>query len=508
MRKLNLTSSRYRSKARPAYEEFVSQGKLSLIRRLKIEISLAAREEVLRHHKKAAEAKCFLLQREISYLFNSRLVSKIAFAHQLNVVRKAIIPKEWLKQVEEISEVNHHLRRDYLGEGFFRFLLVLRAIGKVTYYLSIYVCNLPKKSVKKTPQVYVVGHTSNLFQSANNEFFDFAHWISLRMGKKRDVCFMLEQEFIQQIVNRSRPRFLAKSLLLTLQESIYLKKNGIKVVDILSMLDQVFSRAICLNSSLSDTSIFFTESSGGIRPYWTYGLEWQGVEVGLVNFSNSGIPRLSDGVEQYDSSIILHNWPEIYCCTERQFELISKYSFPDINYILKYIGVPWYRDEVTNQIPIEKRYIAVFDFETHKNHFGITTLNDLGYGRESMTEEFLLPIIEIAQKLGLIVVHKPKRKKISNIDEQSSELMEKLNHYGNYVRLDPQVSPMRAIMDATCVISMPPTTTALIAREVGIPSVYFNPFGQILSGDSALEKIDLVSSHFELENWIELNSRN
>lgn len=507
MRNLKLSPHRNPNKVRQTYEEFVRLGKLSLIRKLKIEINIAAREEILRHKGKISEAKCFLSQREIAYLFNSRLVSKIAFAYKWNVTCKLSIPLEWLKQVEQISELNHLIKRNSLGERFFRFLLVLRAIIKVVKYLVMYVYNLTKKSVRKTAQVYVIGHTGNLFQVADNKLFDFSNWLSSKTGKNRDVHFMLEEEFIQQIIYRSHPSFLAKSLFLTVRESIYLTRNGINLVDSLSMLDQIFSRIICSRRYLKDVAIFFTESSGGIRPYWTYGLEQQGTEVGLVNFSNSGIPSLSDGVEQYDSSIILQNWTNVYCCTERQFELISKYSFPDVNYNLKCIGVPWFRDELTNQIPIENNYIAVFDFETHKNHFGITTLNDLGYGRESMTEEFLIPILETAQKLGLTVVHKPKRKKNQTMNEQTSKLMEKLNQYSNYVRLDPRVSPVKVIMGAMCVVSMPPTTTALIARELEIPSVYFDSFGQMLSGDSALENIDLISSQIELNKWLGVNSK-
>ncbi len=507
MRILRSTSLQSRSKVRQAYEEFVRLGNLSLIRKLKIEISLAAREEILRHEGKISEAKFFLLQREIAYLFNSRMVSQIAYAFKYNVVRRATIPKEWLKQVGQISEVNQHISRDSLREGFFRLLLVLRGIVRVTKYLIVYVCNSLKKSVRKTAQVYVVGHTSNLFQAANDELFDFSNWISLRMGKKKDVHFMLEQEFIQYVINGSSPKFLARSLFLTLHESIYLKRHGINLVDTLSMLDQVFSRVICTRSNLNNLTVFFTESSGEIRPYWTYGLEQQGIEVGLVNFSNSGIPSLSYHVEEYDASIILQNWTDVYCCTHRQFEQISKYSFPKKEIKLKFIGVPWYRDKLTNQITTRQKYIAVFDFETHENHFGITTMNELGYGHSSMNEEFLVPIIETAHKLGFIVVHKPKRKKIVDMNDQSSKLIDRLSYHGNYIRLDPQVSPVRVILDAACVVSMPPTTTALIARELDIPSLYFDYFGQILPGDSALENIDLVSTQFELEKWLEINSR-
>lgn len=506
MRILRVATKQNRMMLRLSYEEFVQSGNLSLIRELKIEISLAARTEILHYKGELSEARCFLFQREISYLFNSRLVSLISHAYQSFNICKIPIPKKWLNQVRQVPDFANLLKRDWLSESAFRLWLVSRGLVKITRYLSQYIFNSIKRSNVTPAQVYVVGHTQNLYQSANTGMFDFANWITLKTGQKSDVHFLLEQEFIQLLVNRCRPNDLAKSMLGTVGNFVHLKKQGMGTIEILSMFDQIFSREICSNSNLGEFKIYFTESSGGIRPFWTYGLEQKGTEVGLVNFSNSGIPNLSKGFEEYDAAIILYNWTNVFCCSHRQFQQILTKSIPNVELNLKYVGVPWYRDELTDQIPTTKNYIAVFDFETHEKHYGITTMNELGYGSEIMNEKFLLPIIDAAYNLGLNVVHKPKRKKLVAENTEASRLLDRLNCHGNYIRLEAYVSPVRVIRDATCVVSMPPTTTALIAKELNIPSAYFDCFGKIMADDPSLENVKLVTTGFQLEEWLRINS--
>jgi hypothetical protein len=49
---------------------------------------------------------------------------------------------------------------------------------------------------------------------------------------------------------------------------------------------------------------------------------------------------------------------------------------------------------------------------------------------------------------------------------------------------------------------MPPTTTALIAKEMRIPSVYFDFVGGILPEDPALDEIDILNSEIDIERWL------
>jgi polysaccharide biosynthesis PFTS motif protein len=49
---------------------------------------------------------------------------------------------------------------------------------------------------------------------------------------------------------------------------------------------------------------------------------------------------------------------------------------------------------------------------------------------------------------------------------------------------------------------MPFTSTALIGRELGKPSIYYDPFGQIQKDDRAAHGIKVVTGEKELHDWM------
>lgn len=77
--------------------------------------------------------------------------------------------------------------------------------------------------------------------------------------------------------------------------------------------------------------------------------------------------------------------------------------------------------------------------------------------------------------------------------------LSKLNH----VRLiDPDISAISVIEKSCAVISMPYTSTALIARELGKPSIYFDPTGLLQKNDRAAHGIPVISSQVDLAFWL------
>ena len=76
------------------------------------------------------------------------------------------------------------------------------------------------------------------------------------------------------------------------------------------------------------------------------------------------------------------------------------------------------------------------------------------------------------------------------------------NNEQNVIAIDPDTSACRVIAACTAVISMPFTSTALIAKEVGKPSIYYDPSKQIKKDDRAAHGIKIVCGPEELSNWI------
>jgi polysaccharide biosynthesis PFTS motif protein len=70
------------------------------------------------------------------------------------------------------------------------------------------------------------------------------------------------------------------------------------------------------------------------------------------------------------------------------------------------------------------------------------------------------------------------------------------------VPVAPDISAIRVIESSIAVISMPFTSTALIAKEMGKPSAYYDPCGILQRDDRAAHGIPILSGVKELEAWL------
>jgi polysaccharide biosynthesis PFTS motif protein len=77
-----------------------------------------------------------------------------------------------------------------------------------------------------------------------------------------------------------------------------------------------------------------------------------------------------------------------------------------------------------------------------------------------------------------------------------------LSSLENFVKIDPAVSASDMIEKCSAVISMPFTSTALLGRAAGKPSIYYDPIGLIQKNDPAAHGIPIVSGEEELNKWI------
>jgi hypothetical protein len=82
------------------------------------------------------------------------------------------------------------------------------------------------------------------------------------------------------------------------------------------------------------------------------------------------------------------------------------------------------------------------------------------------------------------------------------DFVECLSDSENVILVEPDISANRVIEACKAVISMPFTSTALIALELGKPTCYYDPFGLIQLDDSAAHGIEVVKGPSELASWL------
>ena len=69
--------------------------------------------------------------------------------------------------------------------------------------------------------------------------------------------------------------------------------------------------------------------------------------------------------------------------------------------------------------------------------------------------------------------------------------------------MDPGISAYRVIQAADAVVSMPFTSTALLAREIGKPTAYYDPSGILQPNDPAAHGILVIQDYKKLVEWFQ-----
>jgi polysaccharide biosynthesis PFTS motif protein len=295
---------------------------------------------------------------------------------------------------------------------------------------------------------------------------------------------------------------LAKDLVRILTSGMFLAAKG--KPEFLS-LGWELANALLLETRSTDALphyIFFSEGDGVIRPLWTYVAEKRNRDVTYLFFSNCDTPRIPGNASSNFQTFTCASWTNYWCIDEWQVSsLMSRTGLKRSKF--KIMGHPWKSDLII-EFPIDPRAkIAVLDYEALNGLFGFGTIHDVGYYDNRKEIEFLSDLVLVASNLDVLVLHKPKR----NIPNEKrtkeySELLQNLELHPNYKRINSDVSPHRLIEKSNLVISLPLTSTALIAKNLGKETFFYDPIGKIDKNDETLRGIPLIQSRDSLEEII------
>ena len=100
------------------------------------------------------------------------------------------------------------------------------------------------------------------------------------------------------------------------------------------------------------------------------------------------------------------------------------------------------------------------------------------------------------------VGHKRKREIGRLAHPKYRYFVEKMEGLSNYVAVDPGMPAAKLIDECIAVISMPFTSTALIGRDLGKPSVYYDALGLIQKNDRGAHGIQIISGPEDLREWL------
>lgn len=269
--------------------------------------------------------------------------------------------------------------------------------------------------------------------------------------------------------------------------------------------ESVLARIVHSNSeNMLAKEYLFNNAVWLYRPLWTYEAEHLGAKV-IMYFYSTNIEDFKrvDGYSIQANSWQILTWPTYLVWDQFQLDFLSDHL--NYNHESKIVGPIWFSDNAKEIPLISTSSVAVFDITPHRISRYITLGLDLEYYVPEVCNKFLEDISIVTKQNSSQMVWKRKRNIGSTAHSSYRYFAEKIASQNNVIIVDPDISAFRVIRDSKVVISMPFTSTALVARNMGKPSCYYDPSGIVQKDDKASHGIEVVSGISELEKWLHLH---
>ena len=247
----------------------------------------------------------------------------------------------------------------------------------------------------------------------------------------------------------------------------------------------------------------FTQSRSCDRPLYTYEAEQRGAQITFYFYSTNSEP-LSRSSGHSTPLIIWQamNWPRYLVWDNYQVEFVHKMVGQSAK--VSIVGPIWFSTSAINTPQIPESAIAVFDVQPLRMSIYVLHAQEIDNFVPSISVQFLTGSFNCIQSIGAQMLFKRKRQLNSKYHHPSYiQCIERMGRWDKMITIDPDTSAYKLIEKCSAVISMPFTSTALIARELGKPSCFYDPTGLIQRDDRAAHGIPIMIGRNELQAWLE-----
>ena len=247
---------------------------------------------------------------------------------------------------------------------------------------------------------------------------------------------------------------------------------------------------------------YLFHNSGSSKPLWLYEVEARGAQTTLYFYStNCDSFKIKEGYQSTPAYYRNMNWSRYLVWDQEQANFVRRCAGNLAK--VKIVGPIWYNNTAAILPELTSRTVAVFDIQPMRKSVYEVLGSPLEYYTPAVGIKFLNDIHEAVVKYNWIMAWKGKRKlplsQNRQIAKSYQSACEKLASSPSMLVIDPDVSAARLIEKSDLVISMPFTSTGLVARNLGKPSYYYDPFGIIQKDDRAAHGIPIISGLDKLQ---------
>lgn len=237
------------------------------------------------------------------------------------------------------------------------------------------------------------------------------------------------------------------------------------------------------------------------RPLWTYEAKRYGSKITLffystncVNFENE-IGK-SINVIGYNSI----NWPNYLVWDNYQYDFVRKVTLGESN--IDIVGPIWLQSYFSISEIKRLKTIAIFDVTPVRDIIFSSLGSPIDYYRSTNNIKFLNDIAEIGTKYGFKILFKQKRQIGIHSELKYRNFIIKFLKRDNVELINSDVSAIELIKVSDMSLSMPFTSTSVIAKEYGYKTAFYDSTGTLRKNDKAAHGIKVISDISELENWV------
>jgi polysaccharide biosynthesis PFTS motif protein len=237
------------------------------------------------------------------------------------------------------------------------------------------------------------------------------------------------------------------------------------------------------------------------RPLWTYEAESKGSVI-IFYFYSTNVESLKKidgyGLQAYSWQII--NWPTYLVWDVYQADFIRRAigEHPGICVV----GPVWFSSGSMDRVDIPENGVAVFDINPLRDARYHLFGESPAYLVPGVINRFLEDIYTVLSENELVMVLKRKRDIGNILNKRYKHTIDRLAASGSFQMADMDTQALFLIEDSRMSISLPFTSTALIAREIGKPACYYDASGIIQSDDRAAHGIEIISGIDALRTWV------
>jgi polysaccharide biosynthesis PFTS motif protein len=245
---------------------------------------------------------------------------------------------------------------------------------------------------------------------------------------------------------------------------------------------------------------YFNNSGWFYRPLWTYEVEVKGATVSLYYYStNIEHFQYNEHLLKEIYGLKIMSWNRYIVWDEEQANYLRQFA-PEAKYII--VGPIDFSDN-SKTLNINNSFfnIAIFDVTAVRPscYIGLG-IGIAPYYSDKLALKFFLDIEDVANTEYVHLLLKQKR--ILGRNHVSPASAKKRNEITNrsFISIEPSVSAKYLIDCSDAVISMPFTSTALIGRDCGKPSIFYDVSGKLQKKEH--HGIPILKNKNELETWL------